>query len=378
MAKWLRAAALLTIPIALAGCRRTTTLGSLTCQASADCAPPSTICGPDGRCVPGCVADPLLCVGAATCDPQSGECSGGVACTSDGDCEPPASVCASAAHVCVAGCTLSPCAGGEVCNPATGRCCDPNDPTCPRPRDGGAECNSDSECPGAPANICSAGACVPGCAATGCTQPLTCDAPTGHCSTEMCARDLDCDPGSYCTQASRCAVLAYGGAIACAGGAVVYYHCAQESAPAAFASCVGAPGPGGCPYCIDGSCFHPGLCTDDNGCHRGDTCVSGLCVVSAPPCPSLVTIDQITDGVFAAGKEVCVRGKVTSLRSGSDGMNEIRLGDSPFLFVDVSPLYLQAGVALPKLDQTVTVHGTVRWDAGHNDRELLPVDFIGP
>jgi len=24
----------------------------------------------------------------------------------------------------------------------------------------------------------------------------------------------------------------------------------------------------------------------------------------------------------------------------------------------------------------VTVHGTVRWDDGHKDRELLPVDFV--
>jgi hypothetical protein len=24
------------------------------------------------------------------------------------------------------------------------------------------------------------------------------------------------------------------------------------------------------------------------------------------------------------------------------------------------------------------VHGTVRWDAGHADWELLPVDFVGP
>ena len=35
-----------------------------------------------------------------------------------------------------------------------------------------------------------------------------------------------------------------------------------------------------------------------------------------------------------------------------------------------------AGVMLPQVNQTVTVHGTVRWDAGHEDRELLPVDWI--
>jgi hypothetical protein len=28
--------------------------------------------------------------------------------------------------------------------------------------------------------------------------------------------------------------------------------------------------------------------------------------------------------------------------------------------------------------QMVTLHGTVRWDDGHKDRELLSVDWIGP
>ena len=35
------------------------------------------------------------------------------------------------------------------------------------------------------------------------------------------------------------------------------------------------------------------------------------------------------------------------------------------------------GLTLPAVGATVTVHGTVRWDDGHKDRELLPVDWVG-
>ena len=75
---------------------------------------------------------------------------------------------------------------------------------------------------------------------------------------------------------------------------------------------------------------------------------------------------------------MCVRGKVAGARTGYDGMNEVKLDSSPFLYVDVSPMYETAGVALPTVGATVTVHGTVRWDDGHDDRELLPVDYFGP
>jgi hypothetical protein len=270
------------------------------------------------------------------------------------------------------------CASGFSCDPSSGRCCAASEPGCPRAPDGGAGCNSDSECVGAPANICSAGACVPGCAAGGpaCAAPLACDPATGHCATARCSRDLDCDPGSYCTQAATCAVLAFGGKIACAGGTNVSFRCATQTTPAGFGQCVGAAGPVGCPYCIDHSCLHAGLCASDNDCHRGDTCNNGLCRVSAPECPTVLGIEQIVGGQFAAGKEVCVRGTVTALRSGYDGMTELRLGDTPFLFVDLAPLYEAAGVRRPAIGETVTVHGVVRWDAGHGDFELLPVDWI--
>jgi hypothetical protein len=374
-----RAALVVVGLLALTSCRRDTLIGSLGCESATDCAPPETVCGADGRCVPGCARTPETCVGAATCDPTTGQCSGGLSCDDDSMCDPPAAVCNRSTHTCVAGCTLHGCDNGLRCNDNDGHCCDPASPDCPAEPDGGAECNGDSECPGTPANICSGGACVPGCAATGCSAPLACDQSSGHCATTACARDLDCDPGSYCTQAQTCVVLAFGGKIACAGGTKVSFDCEEKTTPADFRACAGAPGPSGCPYCIDGSCFHPGLCSTQADCHRGNGCINGLCRVQAPECPTVVSLAEIFAGTFAAGKEVCVRDVVTSLRQGSDGTNEIRLGTTPYLFVDVTDMHKAAGVRIPNLDETVTVHGTVRWDSGHNDRELLPVDWVsGP
>jgi hypothetical protein len=373
---------------ALAGCNRTTLVGSLVCRVPSDCAPPDSVCSADGRCVQGCTANPQACIGGSSCDPTTGECSGGVvgsACSDDSNCDPPDLVCRTATGTCVAGCTISPdCASGFVCNPSTGRCCDGSDPSCPRPPDlGTPPCNTDSECVGAPANICSGGACVQGClSGAPCPSPLACDANTGHCATPSCTRDTDCDPGSYCTQAAMCSVLAFGGPSACAGGTVVYYDCAQKSSPSLFAQCVGPPGPVGCPYCIDYSCLHAGLCASDTDCHRGDACQGGLCRVKAPACPTVAALPSVVGGKFAAGKELCVRGTVTLVRTGYDGMIEVELkpspSPSPYLFVDVPPMYAAAGVQVPTAGQTVTVHGTVRWDDSHDNFELMPVDFVGP
>ncbi|HZS36219.1 MAG TPA: hypothetical protein VFF06_05305 [Polyangia bacterium] len=368
--------------LADAGCRRTALVGSLGCAGDTDCAPPSTVCGPDNRCIDGCVQNPGACVGGSTCDPSDGECSGGMInnpCSDDLDCDPPAVVCRVSTHTCVAGCTVSEgCAAGFACNPATGHCCDPSAADCPRPPDMAGFCNSDSECVGAPVNICSGGGCVPGCGSTGCTPPLSCNTVTGHCAEASCAVDTDCDPGSYCTQLATCSVLAFGGPIACAGGTKVSFKCAQSTSPELFAACVGAPGAVGCPYCIDGSCFHSGLCSSTNDCHREDTCSNGLCTALKPPCATTEPLADVASGKFAAGKELCVTGTITSAKSGFDGMSEFRLGSTPFLYFDLEAMYVQAGVRVPSVGETVTVHGTVRWDAGHNDRELLPVDWVSP
>ena len=368
---------------AAAGCKRTDVVGALGCATSRDCAPPDTICSADGRCIPGCVADPSACIGGSQCDPGTGECEGGglgAHCNGDSDCDPPDVVCAVAMQMCQAGCTVNPgaCASDETCNPTTGHCCTPGVAGCPMVTPPMMTCNSDSECPNAPAQICSGGVCVAGCATGGlCALPLVCNPTSGHCEPSMatCAIDMDCDAGSYCTQAGTCVVLAYAGPTACQDGTPVTYTCATKTTPSTFQSCVGAPGPVGCPYCIDGSCMHPGLCRTSDDCHSGDGCQSGLCHVLTPPCPdnAIVPIADVVNGVYAAGKELCVRGTVESAKSGYDGMYEIKLDTSPYLYIDVEPMY---DFALPQVGSSVTVHGTVRWDDGHKDRELLPVDWI--
>ena len=362
------------------GCKRTDIVGALGCKTSSDCSPPSTICSTDGRCVPGCVADSSLCVGGSMCNPLTGECAGngiGTPCASDSNCDPPDVVCRVSTQTCEPGCTVSPsvCTSDEVCNPSTGHCCTPGSDGCPTPPPPMKTCNSDADCPDAPHNICSGGSCVPGCATGGlCALPLTCNPTTGHCQpSTLCMLDIDCDAGSYCTQEGNCVVLAYGGATPCQGGTTVSYTCATKTTPSDFSTCVGAPGPSGCPYCIDGSCMHPGLCKVADDCHGGDECVGGLCRPLGNPCPSVVNLADVVNGVYAAGKEVCVKATVTATRSGYDGMMEMKLNSSPYLFVDIEPMY---GLTLPQLNSTVTVHGTVRWDAGHMDRELLPVDWM--
>jgi hypothetical protein len=369
------------LALCLAACHHTTVIGSsVACQTDGDCAPPETVCSADGRCVPGCANRRAACVGGATCNPATGECEGGtvvgMSCSTDGDCEPPDVICKTASKQCVAGCDLDPtvCYGGWICDYATGRCCDPKYPDCRVPAGGG--CNSDGDCAPKPDTVCMAGTCAPGCAQSGCTAPMLC-APTGHCGPAggVCARDADCDGASACSHAGSCVVLADGGAIGCAGGTQVYSSCNQPGSPSTWASCVGAPGPPGCPYCFEGSCFHAGLCSTPNDCHGGDDCVAGLCRPSAPECPTIVTAAEIVGGGFAAGHEVCVQGRVSAASDELDGNVLVHLGSSPGVYAEITAPYLAAGVSRPSVGDTITVHGTVRWDQSHSQWEILPIDW---
>jgi len=104
----------------------------------------------------------------------------------------------------------------------------------------------------------------------------------------------------------------------------------------------------------------------------------GLCRAVAPACPMVVSLGAVVSGQLAAGKLVCVRDRVQSVKSGYDGMIELKLGSSPYLFADIVPMYQSVGLQIPTAGQTVTLQGTVRWDSGHHDWELLPVDWIQP
>src|SRR5262249_29811318 len=126
------AAALVAVALLAApGCRRNTVIGSLVCSSATDCSPPESVCGADGRCLPGCTHTPDSCVGASACDPLTGQCTGGAPCSDDTMCDAPATVCNTTSHTCVAGCTLHGCDNGLRCKETDGHCCDPASPDCP-------------------------------------------------------------------------------------------------------------------------------------------------------------------------------------------------------------------------------------------------------
>ena len=202
------------------------------------------------------------------------------------------------------------CPVGLACDPRTGRCCDADDPTCQTSGLDAGGCQSDDDC-APPMTICAQSACVPGCAAAGCTAPLQCDSTSGHCVALDCERDTDCDPDSTCTQAGQCVPLTQRGHSDCAGGTKVSYDCATQGSAASFASCTGPPGPDDCPYCIDDSCLAPGLCSSDGDCSRGLSCTEGLCIAEMPQCPSTQDLEDVVNGVYAAGKAVWKYGHST-------------------------------------------------------------------
>ena len=156
------------------------------------------------------------------------------------------------------------------------------------------------------------------------------------------------------------------------------FSCASEDSTAELTSCSIPAGPAACPYCLDGACFALGVCNDSDDCHHDATCEQGLCRGVASACSTTVAVADVIAGHFGVGKEVCVEGRVKSVRSGYDGMIELKLDAGSFIFADVPPAYHKAGVALPEVGQTRRVHGTVRWDAGHEDWEISPIDWISP
>jgi hypothetical protein len=88
-----------------------------------------------------------------------------------------------------------------------------------------------------------------------------------------------------------------------------------------------------------------------------------------------VTAAAIVGGGFAAGHEVCVQGRVGDASSTLSGNVLLHLGSSPGVYAEITPQYLAAGVGRPSTGDTITIHGTVRWDQSHSQWEILPVDW---
>ena len=326
--------------------------GPTACRADSQCSPPQTICA-RGACSPGCGSGGS-CFSGWSCDDASGRCNppatpdagpdGGVdagppaigaTCQTDVDCGPPDLVCKKGK--CQKGCTAdaAQCYGGWVCDSATGHCHPPSPDA--GPGDGGApdasvpQCTTDSQC--AP-NVCNQGMCVPAQLPGACTQ------------------DMDCAPGSQCTRSGACQTVA------------AEQACTEETASS-------------CPprwTCKDSTCFNPGFCATDTDCPASEACMGGLCFPTLS-C-SAARVDDVTAGLYASGREICVSGVVTSGLVESDGDVFLRLaGTATALALELTPPYQQAGLRAPSGGQ-VGVVGTVRYDHRHRRWEIQPVKYI--
>lgn len=180
------------------------------CRGDSECAPPATICK-GNICVLGC-AQPGggSCPSGEVCNSNTGQCvSLQGPCSSDANCSPPMTVCES--NQCIPGCAQTgglQCSGGMICNPNSGRC----------GANTGPICGSDLEC-NPPSTVCNlfSGACDPGCGASGCTAPATCNTATGHCSTTMTCNPDRFEPNNTRAQAATINGGAQSGLTTCAG-----------------------------------------------------------------------------------------------------------------------------------------------------------------
>ena len=201
---------------------------------------------------------------------------------------------------------------------------------------------------------------------------VTPDTPGGPCTN-----DMECAANEYCVYpGGTCKALPTG---KCTG------------------STAGACG-GYLPRCKDYSCFTAGDCGGkDSNCHAGEACVAkGGATLCKPtsPCKETVSALDVANGVYAAGKEVCIRDVVHEVLSETDGDYHVRMGKlktavfgtCPFpvvppgtgLVTELTPEYGSSGLSTPTVGATVTVQGTVRWDGAHCWWEIHPVKYFGP
>ncbi len=185
------------------------------CTDDSQCNPPLTICENE-MCSLGC-GQPggMACEEGAVCDTSNGRCvtiEG--PCMMDSDCTPPQTVCESGQ--CIPGCGEVggvQCPGGQQCNPNSGRC-----------QAGGVICISDDDC-NAPMTICNlfSGVCDPGCGTAGCTAPQTCNASTGHCTSNTTCMADRFEPNDSASAPAQINGGALSGLTLCPGGDQDYF-----------------------------------------------------------------------------------------------------------------------------------------------------------
>jgi hypothetical protein len=260
-------------------CRGATTVG---CKNDEACDPGEYCDRADGLCktmeVVGCTADEQ-CAPAQRCNTLTGVCiTGRRTCTSEAQCSAIGKHCDLNLQQCVDCVDGSHCGNGQSC--VQNQCVDPEP--------GG--CASDAAC-GAPARVCEATQCVPGCAQPGspiaCGLGNVCNTNTGRCEPGQvtCSSDVQCGPPSSICESGQCIPgCAQVGGLVCTGG----WSCnpsngrCEPPAGCALDSQCGAPA-GICENqrCVPG-CGQPGgtPCATGTACDTG----TGRCVAVSGPC----------------------------------------------------------------------------------------------
>jgi len=201
------------------------------CRASDQCHLPGTCNPATGRC-----SNPAKADGSA--------CDDGNRCTLGDTCQ---------AGGCRAG-APKPCPASDqchldgTCDPATGRCTDPESPA-GSPCDDGNPCTLDDACQG---GMCHAGPVKPCPAPDACHAEGTCEPATGLCRHPPRPDDTLCDDGDPCTLADRCRAGACSGEpLDCEDG----FRCTEDR-------------------CREGACEHV---PRHERCASGDSCGGAVC-----------------------------------------------------------------------------------------------------
>lgn len=276
------------------------------CESDPQCTAPS-VCE-NKQCVPGCASpgSSITCATGERCNAARGRCEPATAgCAQDSECGAPASVCEGGQ--CVRGCTEPgglACSGGFVCSASTGRCAPP----------AGTPCGADPEC-GAPAAVCEARQCVPGCSTPGgvqCSGANVCDTNTGRCRavSGSCTNDSGCGAPAMVCEGGQCVPgCGQPGGVTCSGAT----QCNQGS---------GRCDPFNVPCGTDAQCAPPsticqgGMCVAGcaaSGCSGGLVCgtTSGRCE-TPPPVPTCVE-DSLEQNDTRATAHALTAGSYSSL-----------------------------------------------------------------